>query len=96
MGDGEVNLNLVNGERLNTSCPSLDEYEEQEDDVGEYTAVASDHHNKLQEIADGMFASSTDEDPFVTGKFCDNTGQGKQFLFKYSNNNSKNSTMRFN
>lgn len=47
MGDGEVNLNLENGDRLNTSCPSLDEYEEQEDDVGVYTAAANDHHNKL-------------------------------------------------
>ena len=35
------------------------------------------NNNKLQEIVDGMFASSTDEDPFVTGKFCDNTGHAK-------------------
>jgi hypothetical protein len=43
-----------------------------------------------------IFNSSPDEDPFVTGKFCENTG--KQFLFKYpgSGNNSKNATIRSN
>jgi hypothetical protein len=46
---------------------------------------------------DGIFNSSLDEDPFITGRFCDNGGHSKQFLFKqYSNNNSKNSTMRTN
>eukprot|EP00347_Sterkiella_histriomuscorum_P022106 403331658 len=78
-------------------CPSLDQYEEEDqNDLMYCDNQQVKNNNKLQEIVDGMFASSTDEDPFVTGKFCDNTGHAKQFLFKYSNNNSKNSTMRFN
>jgi len=68
--------------RIPSSYPSLDEYEG--------TQIA----DNLDAYGEGIFGSTLDEDPFVTGRFCDNAGQTKQFLFKYSNNNSKNSTMR--
>lgn len=55
-------LNNNNNNMPSSSCPSLDEYEE----------------NQILRQSD-MFNSSTDEDPFITGRFCDNAGQGKQF-----------------
>jgi hypothetical protein len=57
------------------SCPSLDEFEE---------TLTDREGNQLMgsgSIISGT-VSSADEDPFITGRFCDSNGVQKQFLFK--------------
>jgi hypothetical protein len=47
-------------------CPSLDSFEENES-----------RRATQRGIDRGIFSSSVDEDPFITGRFCDNNGTQK-------------------
>ena len=70
IGDSEGDLYP----NLPSSGPLLDEFEDNQ--IHQNTERGNVHQ--------GIFSSSVDEDPFITGRFCDNNGTSKQFLFKYS------------